>query len=153
MSEFGTIIKSICILSGAIFLVEGLTSGTRFRTQMRFLLNLLFIIVIAAPVLKGTLSIELPELDEYKLPEFSDQQELYDDEVLRITAENIEAVLMQQLEAAGINCTGITAEINISETNSISISSVTVSADDFNAAAEVIRSSLGADTEVYNGDT
>ena len=60
---------------------------------------------------------------------------------------------MQQIEAAGIKCEKIETEVNISETNSISISSVTIRADNFEAAAKVVRNSLGAETEVYNGNT
>ena len=43
-------------------------------------------------------------------------------------------------------------DVNISEDNSISISKVTVSAEDFAAASEIIRNCLGSETEVENGD-
>lgn len=151
MEQFRAVIKSVCIISAAVCILDGLAAGTRFRNQMKFLLNLIFITVIAAPVLQGTFDFEMPELDRYMTEDYDSAGELYQEELRRQTGENISAVLMQQLEAAGIKCTGIETDINISETNSISISSVTVSADDFGAASEIIRSSLGGDTEVING--
>lgn len=153
MEGLGSVIKSVCIISAAICLIEGIAAGTRFRNQMKFLLNLVFIIVVAMPVLKGTFEFELPDIEKYMTSEYSESEEIYLEELKNQTAENIRSVLMQQLEAAGINCSEIEIEVNISETNSISISSVTVSADNYEAAAEVIRNSLGAETEVYNGNT
>ena len=59
---------------------------------------------------------------------------------------------MEQIKASGIKCEEIKVSVNISETNSIDINSITVSADNYEAAADVIRSSLGAETEVRNGN-
>ncbi len=153
MDGFKSMIRAVCIISAAICLIEQLTSGTRFRNQMKFLLNMIFVMVIAAPFAKGTLEFELPDINKYLMPDSSESQEIYHDELERQTSENISAVLMEQINAAGINCTGIEMDINISETNSISISSVTVESDNFEAAAEIIRNSLGAETEVLNGNT
>ncbi|MBQ8298205.1 MAG: hypothetical protein IJX77_10535 [Ruminococcus sp.] len=153
MEGFGTLIKSVCIISASVFLINGLAAGTRFKNQMKFLLNLVFITVISTPILKGTLEFDLPDIEKYMSLEYDDSMSLYHEEMKKQTGENISAVLKQQIEAAGINCTEIETEVNISETNSISISRVTVSADNFEAAAEVIRNSLGAETEVYNGNS
>ncbi len=153
MEEFAKVIKAVCIISAGICLVDGLASGTRLKNQMKFLLNLVFITVVVTPIISGTFSLELPKLDIQSITDYGDSEMLYHEELKRQTGANISLVLEQQLSAAGINCTEIETNINISETNSISISSVTVKADDFEAAARVIRNSLGAETEVYNGNS
>lgn len=153
MDDLRTIIRSVCIISAAICLIDSLAAGTRFKNQMKFLLNLIFITVIVTPVLKGTLKFEMPDIGEYTIPEYSDADSLYREELKKQTGANISSVLVQQLEAAGIKCSNIETDVNISETNSIFISSVTVSADNFEAAAAVIRNSLGAETEVLDGNS
>lgn len=150
MEGLNAVIKSVCIISAAICLIEGLSAGTRFKNQMRFLLDLIFVTIIVTPVLKGSFEFEMPDIEQYMAIDYSESEGIYQEEIKRQTEANISSVLMQQLEAAGINCSSIETNINISETNSISISSVTVSADNFEAAAEVIRNSLGAETEVFD---
>lgn len=150
MEGLNAVIKSVCIISAAICLIEGLSAGTRFKNQVRFLLDLIFVTVIVTPVLKGSFEFEMPDIEQYLTVDYSESEGIYQEEIKRQTEENISSVLMQQLEAAGINCSSIETNINISETNSISISSVTVNADNFEAAAEVIRNSLGAETEVFD---
>ncbi|MBE6861285.1 MAG: hypothetical protein E7497_00080 [Ruminococcus sp.] len=152
MDNLKEIIRAVCIISAAICIMDGLVSGTRLKNQMKFLLNLIFITVIVTPFLKGTLKFELPDLKNYTLPEYTKQDELYNEEIRIQTGENISSVLLQQLEAAGVECSKIETNVNISETNSIYISNVTVSADDFQAAAQVIRNSLGEETEVIDGN-
>jgi hypothetical protein len=152
MESITSLIKSVCIISGAICLVEILVSGTRFQNQIKFLLNLILITVILTPLVKGTYEFELPDIGEYN-DNYSDSENIYNEELKRQTSENISAVLMEQITAAGINCSNIDTNVNISESEGIFISSVTVSSDDFQAAAEIIRNSLGADTEVLNGNT
>ncbi len=152
MESIKEIIRAVCIISAAICIMDGLVSGTRLKNQMKFLLNLIFVTVIATPILKGTLKFELPDLKQYTLPEYTQEDELYNEEIRIQTGENISSVLLQQLEAAGIECSKIETKVNISETNSIYISNVTVSADDFQSAAQVIRNSLGEETEVIDGN-
>lgn len=153
MDGLKDIIKAVCIISAAICMIEGLAAGTKFKNQMKFLLNLIFITVIVTPVLKGSFEFEMPDISQYMTPEYSDSEYLYQEEMKKQTSTNISSVLMQQLKAAGINCSEIVTDVNISETNSISISSVTVSADNFQAAAEIIKNSLGAETEVFDGNS
>ncbi len=153
MEELKEIIRSVCIISAGICIISGLTDGTRLKGQMKFLLNLIFILVISTPLLKGTLSIELPDISGYEEVDCSSAENIYNEELKSQTEKNISAVLRQQIEAAGIQCNEIETNINISETNSIYISNVTVSADNYEAAAQIIKNSLGQETEVTNGGT
>lgn len=152
MENITAAIKSVCIISAVICIVDSLTAGTRFRSQIKLILNLVLIIVIAAPLVKGTFELNLPDLSLYEMSDYSNTENVYREEMLYTTGENISAVLRSQLEAAGIVCDKIETSVNISETNSISISSVTISTDNFEAAAEIIRNSLGSDTEVLHGN-
>ena len=84
--------------------------------------------------------------------DFSDMTEIYNEELKRQSAENISSVLRDQIAAAGINCDKIEIDVNISEDSIISISKVIITADDFEAAASIVRSSVGSETEVVNGN-
>ena len=152
MESITAAIKSVCIVSAAVCIIESLTAGTKFRNQMKLILNLILIIVITYPLLKGSFELELPDITQYEFSDYSLAESVYNEEMLRATAENISSVLRSQLEAAGIKCDKIETSVNISETNSISISSVTISTGDFEAAAEIIRNSLGSETEVLDGN-
>lgn len=150
MEGLSAAVKSVCLISAAVCITDMITGGTKLRRQIRFILDLIFIIVIAAPVVKGTFELELPDISQYELSDSGD--DAYRTAMTEATAANISSVLMSQLEAAGISCSKIETNVNISEDNSISISSVTISADNFEAAAEIIRNSLGYDTEVLDGN-
>ena len=86
------------------------------------------------------------------MSEYGYSAEKYRDELAGRCRENLTSVLRQQFESNGINCREIEVDVNILEDNSISISKVTVSAEDFAAASEIIRNCLGSEKEVENGD-
>ena len=71
--------------------------------------------------------------------------------IIENMVSGISDALYVQISNAGIICTEIETEVNISEDNSIFISKVTISADDFGTAAEIVRNSVGSNTEVVNG--
>lgn len=152
MEQFGNLVLTVCLVCGGICAVENLTSGTRLAAQVRLILELVLVSVILMPLTKLP-ELELPDFERYSAPESSYSEELYNDELCRQAAENIEAVLREQLGAAGIAIGNISAEVNISEDGSIYISRVTVEADDFEAAAAAVRGSLGSETEVVDGNS
>lgn len=153
MEEFSNAVKAVCIVSAAVCVVENLVSGTRLRSQMRLILNLVLVMAVTAPFVKGGLELELPDFGRYDTPDYSYSLEVYHEELRRQTSENVSAILLEQITAAGIKCEKIEIEVNISEDSSISISRVMISADDFNSAAEIVRSSLGSETEVIDENT
>lgn len=151
MENFTSAVRTVCIVSAGICLVRNMTGGTKLKTHMELLLKLIFALVLLAPIVKGGIELELPDFSSYSGGGYSFSPELYDSELIRQTSENIAEVLRTQIEAAGLSCDKITAEVNISESGSISINRVIISSEDFEAAAQIIRSSLGAETEVVNG--
>ena len=129
-------------------MIENMVSGTRLKSQMKFFQNLTVITVLILSFTKGSLNFEMPDIQS-KDTEYS--QELYNNEICRQTAENISSILSEQINNAGIICTEINTEVNISDDNSIFISKVIISADDFEKAEKIIKNNVGSNTEVVNG--
>ena len=151
MEDLKNAVMAVCIVSAGVCMIENMVSGTRLKTQMKFLLNLTVVTVLVASFTKGGIAFELPDFPAYSQPEYTNSQEIYNDEICHHTAENISSVLYEEITPAGINCTEIRAEVNISDDNSIFISKVIISADDFRSAVEIVRNIIGSDTEVVNG--
>ena len=149
MDDLALTIKGICIASAGIFLMENLLGGTRLKNQMKLLMKLVLAIY---PFVKEGYEFEMPEISAFEQQDFSDMTEIYNEELKRQSAENISSVLRDQIAAAGINCDKIEIDVNISEDSIISISKVIITADDFEAAASIVRSSVGSETEVVNGN-
>ncbi|MDE6666266.1 MAG: hypothetical protein K2K14_08805 [Ruminococcus sp.] len=152
MEDFKNAVMAVCIVSAGVCMIENMVSGTKLKSQMKLLLNLTVASVLIASFTKSGIDFELPDFRAYDTDEYGYSQEIYLEEMCRQTAENVSGILLEYLSAAGINCSKIETEVNISEDTSIFISKVTISADDFGKAAEIIRNSIGSDTEVINGD-
>ncbi len=150
MERFSETVRSVCILSAGISAVSYFAAGTVLSKQTDTLLKMLLLMVLAAPFLKGGLSFELPQFQEYEYAVSEDTAYEYESELKRQTEKNISDVLWEQITACGIECEKIETEVNIPEDGSILISKVKVSADNFEKAEEIIRNSLGSETEVLN---
>ena len=148
MEDFKNAVMAICIVSAGVCMIENMVSGTRLKSQMKFLLNLTVITVLIASFTKGSLNFEMPDIQS---EDTKYSQELYNNEICRQTAENISSILSEQINNAGIICTEINTEVNISDDNSIFISKVIISADDFEKAEKIIKNNVGSNTEVVNG--
>lgn len=146
-----TAVRNICCVSVGIYLLRLITDGTRLKKQAAFVLKLIFAVVFAAVVIKGCKEFRLPEISKYEKHDYSASAEMYRNEVERKASENISDILYSQLKAAGIDIKDLQTEVNISEDGSIDISRVIISSADPAAAAELIRKSLGQETEVING--
>ncbi|MBR5682338.1 MAG: hypothetical protein IKW96_03515 [Ruminococcus sp.] len=145
-----TAVRSVCYVSAGIFLLRFVTDGTRLKKQAAFVMKLVFAVVFASAVIKGFMEFELPEISQYEASDYSQAADRYRKEAAEKAAENISDVLCSQLEAAGIDVKELQTEVNISEDGSIDISRVIVRSADPAAAAELIRKSLGQETEVIN---
>lgn len=145
-------VKAVCVTAVGICIVSHITEGTRLRSQAEFIYRLIFAIVVAGLIFNGRKQIELPDLSSFDSNEFSFSTEVYDNAVAEQTASNISDILLSQLNAAAILVDDIVTEVNISEDSGISINRVIIRTADFERAAEIIRSSLGQETEVVNGN-
>ncbi len=149
MENVKSAVMAVCIVSAAKCLIGNIASASKLKNQLAMVLNLLLAVVMISPFASGISGFELPEISDYEL-EYDYSGDIYAEVLAEQTAANIESVLMEQISTAGIPCEKIEVEINISPDYSISISRVTVTSEDFQAAAEIIRKSLGDGTEVVN---
>jgi len=151
LDTFRSSVTAVAVASAAVCLTESLVSGTRLRKQMKLLLDTVLAMVMLIPFANGSMALEMPEISEIPQPESNYALELYNESLSRNAAENVGAVLYEQLAAAGISCESLDIDVNISADGSISISRVTVIAEDFSAARSVITGCLGSGTEVVDG--
>lgn len=142
-----TAVLSVCIISLAVSLSENLTSGTKLGKQVKFILSLIVISVIFRPFSENISLPDIPDIPEFQ--QYSD--EFYNNEMKNRISENISKTLEDELLKNGINTDFIDTDINISDSDSISINSVTVGTDNFQRAEIIIKENLGEETEVLNG--
>ena len=152
-TEIKAAVLAVCVVSAAKSLIGQMTGNMKMKDQLRLILNIILALVITTPVVSGLAGFSLPETDIGSCIDYDSARELYDRALAEQTASNVNDILTEQLAAAGIDCGKINAEVNISPEGSISINRVTVSTEDILGAAEVIRNTLGAETEVINEDT
>ncbi|MBP3250251.1 MAG: hypothetical protein J6M48_07875 [Ruminococcus sp.] len=152
MEGLNSAVRAICAVSAVMCVVEALAGGTKLKGQLRLILDLILALVLTAPFVKGGLEFELPVIDQADLSAYGYSQEVYLAQVKAQSEENIASVLAEQISGAGIACENVSVEVNISPDLSIDISKVELKTDSFSQAAEVVRSSLGAETEVVDGN-
>ena len=152
MDNFRMTAAAVCMVSAGICVVRSFVSGTSQGNKMEMILKMVFVVVLLAPFANGFSHMELPMLENYELAEYGYSKEKYSEELIKQTSDNLADALNQKLEANNIICGNLQVSVNISAEGSILISKVTVSADDFERAAEIIRNCLGSGTEVINGD-
>ncbi len=150
MEQIKNSVIAVCTVSAAICIIESLVSGTRLKNQMKLILDLVLIAAAVIPFLKGGIELDLSGFISERSIDYGYSLEIYNEELRRQTSYNVSSVLLQQINAAGIQCEKIETEVNISEDGSISITKVTLKTDNFKDAAEIVRSSLGNETEVVN---
>lgn len=150
MENIKSAVMAVCIVSAVKCLIGSITAVSKLKNQIGMLLNLLLAVVMISPFVNGLSDFELPEISDYELTGYDYSDDIYASALAEQTAMNVESVLIQQISSAGIQCEKINAEINISPDYSISISRVTVTSEDFEVVAEIIRKSLGDETEVIN---
>ena len=151
MDNFVAAVRAVCFVSVGVCIVQSITDGTRLRGQADMILKLIFAVAVTAPIVSGVFELEMPDLSAFDSTDYSYSAEIYENELRTQLSENISAVLLEQLNAAGIKTEKIDTEVNISQDGSISINRVIISTSDFEASAKMIRDSIGQETEVING--
>lgn len=151
MDNVKSAVMAVCVVSAAKCLIGNIASASKLKSQIEIIMNLLLAVVMLSPFVSGTSGFELPEITDYQLADYDYSYDIYASALAEKTSENIESVLIQQITAAGVSFEKIEVEVNISPDYSISINRVTVTSQEFQAAADIITSSLGSETEVING--
>lgn len=151
MEDIKSAVMAVCIISAAKCIIGNIASASKLKNQIGMIMNLLLAVFIISPFVHGFSDFEMPDISVYNITDYDYSNDMYASVLANQTAENIESVLSQQLSALGIYCDKIEVEVNISADYSISINKVTVTSEDFEAAALIVKGSLGTETEVING--
>lgn len=142
-------ILSVCIISLLINVLENMTNDMKLGKQVKFILSLILLAVIFSPFSTTDLFSELPAFSVIDdVATYSD--ELYNEEIQVQVSENVSEVLKDELEKNGISFDFIETDVNISDTDGISINKVKISTDNFSDAERIIKENLGEETEVIN---
>ena len=153
MSDITSAVRSICVVTACIFIISSITEGTRLRRQAGFILKFIFAIAVVSSFVGGIKNIELPDISLFESGDYCFSTDSFDSAVAQQTAANITDVLRSQLSSVGIDAEKIDVDVNISKESGISINRVIIRTAEFDRAAEIIRSSLGQETEVINGNS
>ena len=152
MEEIKNAVRAACAVSVGICIMENFTAGTKFGSQLKFMLNLILALVLISPFLNGMAELDIPSVNDFDLAEYNYSTDIYSEELKKQTEKNISEILTEQITAAGIHCEELETEVNISEDFSISINRVKIKTDDFSGAERIIKETLGDGTEVINGN-
>lgn len=150
MEQMKTIITAACLLSIAAGICDLIRPDQQFRSQIRFLISLLFVIGLAAPlanfeadfVLSGASEIEGTVQEE----QLSDTAETL---ILEETKRRTEEVLRALLNENGIACTGMEVSLHIDDGQCISISEVRTECSDMQAALALLEIQLGEGVSIH----
>lgn len=153
MENLSSTVIAICAVSAARSIVGGILSSSKLKSPIMLMLDLILALTMLMPFVQGTFEFDLPDLSDYSIQSADISRDTYAMALKSETEANINDVLERQLESAGINYTSIETDVNISADYSISISSVTITAEDYEGAALIVKSSLGIGTEVVNGNS
>ena len=151
METLKSSVIAMCALSAVSFMIEYLAGGTKLKDQMRFMIKLVTIIAVLLPFIKSGANMELPEITSGNAYYDENTIEIYNEELRRQTSYNVSEVLLEQIRSRNIDCSKIETYVNILEDGSITISKVTIIADDFKGAEKIVKKCLGEETEVVNG--
>lgn len=150
MDRFQTIITTACMLSITIGLCNALKPTAIFEKQIRFLISMIFVLCISAPILqlrKGTISFFVPKYNmQIQSAELTEQVH---QSILDKTAEQINAALQELLRRNGIICTKLDVRVHIDEGQRIYISEVSAECDQPDHACEILRASLGEEVILH----
>ena len=145
-------VLAVCAVSAARCVIGSIVSVTKLKNQVMLLLDMLLALLLITPFVQGISGFTMPELPEFEMPGYVMENDAYTKALEAETEKSISDVLCRQLDAAGINYSFLVTDVNILADYSISISSVTITAEDFEAAALIVKNSLGYETEVIRGE-
>lgn len=108
----------------------------------KILIGVYLAIVIVSPLLKA--ETVLPDSIAFEADQ-SYTADLYDDAVLKRTAENIELQIGQQLEQSGVVCDSVSVAVTLNETGGIYCAEVTLGLDrSYQAQEQQIKTTVTA---------
>jgi len=143
-------VLAVCMISAGASLLGGIVSGTRLGRHVTFTVDLILLAALLSPFV----SILRPGYVSSVFSDITFDEESagkkYRKMLCAETAGRIKEMINEQMNARGIYCAGIEPVLNISDKGCIIIECVRIETSSPDAAAEVIRYCLGAETEVID---
>ncbi len=152
MAVFQTVTYVACFIGIAVAVLDTLYPNEKFQKQIKMLFSLVFILSIAAPLIKG--DIEFTDTAGSVSVNSDSYAEVTDNAnnlFIKSIENNISMRISTVLNQNKIICKNIKTSINISDNNSISINEIRLTLEDsgqYKSAAEIINTEVGGDITV-----
>ncbi len=149
MEQMKTAVLSACMLSAAVGIISLIRPGKALERQIRFLVSILFVICLAAPVMQ----IEFPsDLGVFAEEQAQQHEEMLtagmEEQLLKEVTHCTEQALIEKLASEGISCTKMKATLYIDEEECIYCSDIEAECDDFAGACAVLEEVLGEEVNI-----
>lgn len=150
MEQMKSIITAACLLSIAAGICDLIRPDQQFRPQIRFLISLLFVIGIAAPLVHLDVDFVLSGASEIQGTVQEEQlSDTAEELILTETERRTEEALRTLLNRNGIACTEMEVSLHIDDGQCISISEVRTECSDMQAALALLEMQLGEGVSVH----
>jgi hypothetical protein len=152
MEAFRAVSRIACFVGIVIAIMDALYPNEKFAKQIKIIFSLIFLLCIAKPIASG--EIALPDKfisAEASTDRLSRTPDKTYDYFIKSVENNISTSLKEKLNEHEIIAEEILTSINISESNSISISEVEIvlsDSSDSQKAEEIIRNEAGKNVTV-----
>lgn len=144
MEQMRASVLSACMLSAAVGICSLIRPGKALERQIRFLISVLFVISLAAPLMQITVPPDLGIMAEERSQAYEAAltAEL-EEAILAETKLQTERALIAQLTGAGITCTKLEASLYIDEEGCIYCTDIRAECNDFAGACAVLEAVMG----------
>lgn len=151
MENIKDAVVAACTLSAGLSLISCIVAGTRFRKSIRFISEVIMILVISSAFLSALKTGSYSEVLNNISFDENELSEDYNELLCRETEDIIERKLLAELSVTGAEYSVIKPQVHISDTGCIIIDSVRIESSQPDAVSAAIRSVLGEETEVLYG--
>ena len=154
MKGLSGICMTVCLVSIAVCIFSVLIPQKRTAKIMSFVIGLFLTAAILSSIIANSeeISLDISELEKYKLPEYS--QDDYNDTAIRMTADNLTSALNELLNNEGINADDIKLTLKITDEGRIYASRVVIyiNEEDYPRRSDIknlIYRNLSKEPEIY----
>lgn len=154
MKGLSGICITVCLVSIAVCIFSVLIPQKRTAKIMSFVIGLFLTAAILSSIIAKSeeISLDISELEKYKLPEYS--QDDYNDTAIQMTADNLTSALNELLKNEGINADDIKLTLKITDEGRIYASRVVIyiNEEDYLRRSDIksiIYRNLSKEPEIY----
>ncbi len=154
MKGLSGVCMTVCLVSIAVCIFSVLIPQKRTAKIMSFVIGLFLTVTILSSIIAKSeeISLDISELEKYKLPEYS--YDNYNDTAIQMTADNLTSALNELLINEGINADDIKLTLKITDEGRIYASRVVIyiNEEDYlrrSYIKSIIYRNLSKEPEVY----